>query len=68
MESFGECYSGAGGIHCTSFFLLQRLRDQIKTWQTSSEVKDKRALMENRRLIETVSYGLVNLPRKQAVQ
>ncbi|ORZ41354.1 Not1 N-terminal domain, CCR4-Not complex component-domain-containing protein, partial [Catenaria anguillulae PL171] len=32
---------------------LQRMRDQIKTWIGSSEIKDKRALLENRRLIET---------------
>lgn len=31
----------------------QRLRDQIKTWLTSNEIKDKRALTENRKLIET---------------
>ena len=33
---------------------LQRLRDQIKTWVASGEVKDKSTLMENRKLIETV--------------
>jgi CCR4-NOT transcriptional regulation complex NOT5 subunit len=32
---------------------LQRLRDQIKTWVSSSEVKDKDALVEARKLIET---------------
>ena len=32
---------------------LQRLRDQIKTWIGGSEVKDKDALLEARRLIET---------------
>lgn len=32
---------------------LQRLRDQIKTWCASNEVKDKRPLMEDRKLIET---------------
>ncbi|KAL1443518.1 hypothetical protein MTO96_007428 [Rhipicephalus appendiculatus] len=32
---------------------LQRLRDQIKTWMASSEIKDKRILMDNRKLIET---------------
>ncbi|KAG9065119.1 general negative regulator of transcription subunit 5 [Linnemannia hyalina] len=31
---------------------LQRQRDQIKTWISSSDIKDKRALMENRKLIE----------------
>ncbi|KAJ0066554.1 hypothetical protein NL108_014523, partial [Boleophthalmus pectinirostris] len=34
---------------------LQRLRDQIKTWVASNEIKDKRQLVENRKLIETVS-------------
>jgi len=32
---------------------LQRLRDQIKTWVASGEVKDKSTLMDNRKLIET---------------
>ncbi|KAI8819838.1 Not1 N-terminal domain, CCR4-Not complex component-domain-containing protein [Fimicolochytrium jonesii] len=31
---------------------LQRLRDQIRTWLSSSEIKDKRSLEDNRRLIE----------------
>ena len=39
---------------------LQRLRDQIKTWVASNDIKDKSALLENRRLIETVS--LVHIP------
>jgi len=34
---------------------LQRLRDQIKTWVASNDIKDKSALLDNRRLIETVS-------------
>ena len=33
---------------------LQRLRDQIKTWVASNDIKDKTVLLENRRLIETV--------------
>lgn len=33
---------------------LQRLRDQIKTWISSGEVKDKKPLVEQRKLIETV--------------
>lgn len=33
---------------------LQRLRDQIKTWVASNDIKDKSVLLENRRLIETV--------------
>lgn len=32
---------------------LQRLRDQIKTWMASNDIKDKRTLQENRKLIET---------------
>ena len=32
---------------------LQRHRDQIKTWIASSDIKDKRALMDARKLIET---------------
>ncbi|XP_071813136.1 CCR4-NOT transcription complex subunit 3-like isoform X2 [Apostichopus japonicus] len=32
---------------------LQRLRDQIKTWAASNEIKDKKPLLENRKLIET---------------
>jgi hypothetical protein len=34
---------------------LQRLRDQIKTWVASNEIKDKSLLLDNRKLIETVS-------------
>ena len=36
---------------------LQRLRDQIKTWVASNDIKDKSALLENRKLIETVSMS-----------
>ncbi|KDN45924.1 hypothetical protein K437DRAFT_256443 [Tilletiaria anomala UBC 951] len=32
---------------------LQRLRDQIKTWLQSNDIKDKKALLDNRKLIET---------------
>ncbi|KAJ3548821.1 hypothetical protein NMY22_g1120 [Coprinellus aureogranulatus] len=32
---------------------LQRLRDQIKTWVASNDIKDKSVLLDNRRLIET---------------
>lgn len=35
---------------------LQRLRDQIKSWIASAEIKDKSVLMDNRKLIETVCY------------
>ncbi|XP_074649491.1 CCR4-NOT transcription complex subunit 3-like isoform X2 [Tubulanus polymorphus] len=31
---------------------LQRLRDQIKTWMASNDIKDKRVLQDNRKLIE----------------
>jgi CCR4-NOT transcription complex subunit 3 len=33
---------------------LQRSRDQIKTWASMSEIKDKKPLMDQRKLIETV--------------
>lgn len=33
---------------------LQRLREQIKTWQSSSDIKDKKPLNEARKQIETV--------------
>ena len=33
---------------------LQRLRDQIKTWVASNDIKDKTSLVDNRKLIETV--------------
>ena len=36
---------------------IQRLRDQIKTWVASNEIKDKRQLIDNRKLIETVLRG-----------
>ncbi|KAH6655606.1 Not1 domain-containing protein [Truncatella angustata] len=32
---------------------LQRLRDQIKTWATGNDIKDKAPLLEQRKLIET---------------
>ncbi|KAI0698915.1 Not1 N-terminal domain, CCR4-Not complex component-domain-containing protein [Cytidiella melzeri] len=32
---------------------LQRLRDQIKTWITNNDIKDKTALTDTRKLIET---------------
>ena len=35
---------------------LQRLRDQVKTWLASNDIKDKRSLLEARKLIETVCF------------
>ena len=35
---------------------LQRSRDQIKTWATMNDIKDKKPLLEQRKLIETVCY------------
>jgi len=35
---------------------LQRYRDQIKTWISSNEIKDKRLLIEKRKLIEQVYF------------
>lgn len=37
---------------------LQRLRDQIKTWIASAEIKDKSILMDKRKLIEMVKSNL----------
>lgn len=34
---------------------LQRYRDQVKTWASSSEIKNKEPLMEQRRKIEEVN-------------
>jgi len=39
---------------------LQRHRDQIKTWAASNEIKDKKPLLEHRKLIETVSLWKPN--------
>lgn len=36
---------------------LQRQRDQIKTWAASNEIKDKKPLLEQRKLIETVGWS-----------
>ena len=33
---------------------LQRHRDQIKTWAAGNEIKDKKPLLEQRKLIENV--------------
>lgn len=35
---------------------LQRMRDQIKSWMGNGDIKDKTALVDNRKLIETVSF------------
>lgn len=39
---------------------LQRLRDTIKGWQSSSEIKDKQPINEARKSIETVKKFLFN--------
>ena len=36
---------------------LQRLRDQIKAWISSTEIKDKKSLQEARKNIEQVNIG-----------
>lgn len=41
----------------------QRLRDQIKTWIQSSEIKDKSPLKEHRKLIETVRHNIISLDK-----
>lgn len=38
---------------------LQRLRDQIKTWAASNDIKDKTDLLHYRKLIENVGYGSI---------
>jgi len=37
---------------------LQRSRDQIKAWAATNEIKDKKPLLDQRKLIETVRGGL----------
>lgn len=44
---------------------LQRLRDQIKSWIASGEIKDKSTLLEYRKLIETVSTSSLKSIRNQ---
>lgn len=39
---------------------LQRLRDTIKTWQSSSEIKDKQPINDARKAIETVNILNIN--------
>lgn len=43
---------------------LQRLRDQIKTWVASNDVKDKSALLENKKLIESHMERFKNVERE----
>ncbi|KAI8988491.1 Not1 N-terminal domain, CCR4-Not complex component-domain-containing protein [Mycotypha africana] len=43
---------------------LQRLRDQIKTWISSNDVKDKTALIDNRKLIESLMERFKNVERE----
>jgi CCR4-NOT transcription complex subunit 3 len=38
---------------------LQRLRDQIKTWAASNDIKDKGPLIDQRKLIETVCHHMM---------
>lgn len=40
---------------------LQRHRDQIKTWAASNDIKDKKPLIDKRKLIETVSVAQPHL-------
>lgn len=46
---------------------LQRLRDQIKAWVANNDIKDKTTLLDNRKLIETVSVVLPDVPRLHPV-
>ncbi|KAI8997785.1 Not1 N-terminal domain, CCR4-Not complex component-domain-containing protein [Pilobolus umbonatus] len=43
---------------------LQRLRDQIKTWLSSNDIKDKTSLLDNRKLIETEMERFKNVERE----
>jgi hypothetical protein len=45
---------------------LQRMRDQVKSWQTSNDIKDKQPLDQTRRVIETVSPR--SEPRSEATR
>ena len=50
---------------------LQRQRDQIKTWAASNDIKDKKPLVDKRKLIETVGplpLGPVRLRRANILQ
>ena len=40
---------------------LQRLREQIKTWQSSNEIKDKKPLLEARKNIEQVKHLILSI-------
>ena len=41
---------------------MQRLRDNIKTWLASSDIKDKKAMQDAKKLIEMVRfYSLLKL-------
>lgn len=44
---------------------LQRLRDKIKSWISGSELKDKGSLIENRKIIEQVSFFFQQKTKKQ---
>ena len=46
---------------------LQRLRDQIKGWVANNDIKDKTTLLDNRKLIETVSIVTSDLFRLHPV-
>lgn len=37
---------------------LQRSRDQIKVWAQMNDIKDKKPLLDHRKLIETVRWQL----------
>jgi CCR4-NOT transcription complex subunit 3 len=43
---------------------LQRYREQIKSWISNSEIKDKRSLMDNRKLIENLMERFKALERE----
>jgi CCR4-NOT transcriptional regulation complex NOT5 subunit len=46
---------------------LQRLREQIKTWQSSNDIKDKKPLIEARKNIEQVRDAAKEINLKKNV-
>jgi len=43
---------------------LQRDRDRIKAWAASNDIKDKKQLVDHRKLIETVRFVSSSPPRR----
>merc|ERR1712045_371097 len=52
VDKFDETWQKVHHASNSNQKKLQRLRDQIKTWIASAEIKDKSVLYEKRKLIE----------------